>query len=134
MPAPKEEVKNKGGRPTNYTDDLIDKALDYLEVYKSKEELVPTVVGLCRHIGRSKSIVYDWAKDPDKSQFTDILGQIEELQHIGLVNGGLSSAFNPAITKMMLTKHGYSDKQEIDHQSSDKSMSPPDNVYKIVKE
>lgn len=134
MTTDKEEVKNKGGRPTNYTDDLIDGALDYLESYKSKEELVPTVVGLCRHINRSKAVIYKWAKDVDKQEFIDILGQIEELQHIGLVNGGLSSAFNPAITKMMLTKHGYSDKQEIDHQSSDKSMSPPENVYKIVKE
>ena len=134
MSAPKEKAKNKGGRPTHYTEELIADALDYLEVYKTKEELVPTVVGLCRHINRSKSVVYNWAKDEDKALFVDILGQIEELQHIGLVNGGLSSAFNPAITKMMLTKHGYSDKQEIDHQSSDNSMSPPDNVYKIVKE
>lgn len=116
--------KDKGGRPTTYTEEMIDKSLEYLEVYGTLEELIPTVVGLCRYIKRSKSIVYDWAKDPEKEKFSDILCQIEELQHIKLVNGGLSSAFNPAITKMMLTKHGYSDKQEIDHQSSDQSMSP----------
>ncbi len=122
------------GRPTTYTDEMISKSLEYLEVYGTLEELIPTVVGLCRYIKRSKSIVYDWAKDPEKAIFSDILCQIEELQHIKLVNGGLSSAFNPAITKMMLTKHGYSDKQEIDHQSSDNSMTPPSVTYQVIDE
>ena len=124
------------GRPTKYDDDMIDKALEYLECYEGQGELVPTVVGLCRYIKRSKSIVYDWAKVPEKALFSDILCQIEELQHIKLVNGGLGSAFNPAITKMMLTKHGYSDKQEIDHQSSDSSMSPKaytPEAYKVAE-
>ncbi|WP_415843310.1 terminase small subunit [Xenorhabdus thuongxuanensis] len=41
-----------------------------------------------------------------------------------LINKGLTGDFNSTIAKMMLTKHGYSDKQEIDHRSPDGSMSP----------
>ena len=42
-----------------------------------------------------------------------------------LINGGLMGDFNASIAKVMMTKHGYSDKQEIDNTSSDGSMSPP---------
>lgn len=121
-------------RPTTYTEEMLEDAREYLEVYEDKGELVPTVVGLCQHIKRSKSIVYDWAKHPDKKEFLDILGEIEEMQHMKLVGGGLSGSFNSVITKMMMTKHGYSDKQEIDHQSSDGSMTPPGITYKIADE
>ncbi len=121
-------------RPTTYTEEMLEDARDYLLAYKEKGELVPTVVGLCRHIKRSKSTVYSWAQDSDKQEFLDILGEIEEIQHIDLVGGGLGNTFNSSITKMMLTKHGYSDKQEIDHSSSDNSMSPPKATYTIVEE
>jgi uncharacterized protein with von Willebrand factor type A (vWA) domain len=105
------------GRPTSYTEEVLTSAYDYLANYKDNDEVIPTVVGLCRHIGRGKTTVYNWAaeKTDEKAEFRDILEAIEENQHIGLVNGGLSNAFNPTITKMMMTKHGYSDKQEIDH-------------------
>lgn len=116
-----------GGRPTTYTEEMLADAYDYIENYKDNDELIPTVVGLCRHIGRSKSSVYGWAQDPDKQEFLDILNTIEENQHIGLVNGGLSNRFNSAITKMMMTKHGYSDKQEIDITSRDE-VTPWDSI------
>lgn len=123
-------------RPTSYGAEVIEAAKEYLEVYKEKGELIPSVVGLCRHIGRGKTTVYNWAAEttPEKAEFRDILEMIEENQHIELVSGGLGSAFNPTITKMMLTKHGYSDKQEIDHSSKDGSMTPPAVTYAVVDE
>jgi hypothetical protein len=39
-----------------------------------------------------------------------------------LTNGSLSNQLNPMIAKLMLSKHGYSDK--IDNVSSDGSMTP----------
>jgi hypothetical protein len=33
------------------------------------------------------------------------------------IQNGLVNNYNSTITKLMLTKHGYSDKQEIDHSS-----------------
>ena len=118
-------------RPTTYTQELISKGNEYLSYFMPNgkkpagfDEVVPTVVGLCQHINRSQTVVYDWEKHPDKEGFADILTRIREMQHIKLVNGGLAGGFNPAVTKMMLTKHGYSDKIEQDHKSSDGTMSP----------
>lgn len=121
------------GRPTSYDADVIAKARDYIDNFDEiQDEVVPTVVGLCRHIRRAKSTVYKWCQEGDKKVFSDIVKEIEESQEIKLVSGGLSNSMNANITKLMLTKHGYSDKQEIDHQSSDKSMSHPG--YVIVDE
>ncbi len=100
------------GRPTIYTKGVIDGSYEYIRTYAEIGERVPTVVGLCKFINRSKTVVYDWAKEEGKEEFADILSQISEIQHLGLVNSGLAGDFNPAITKMMLTHHGYSDKVE----------------------
>jgi len=97
-------------RPTSYTVDVLAKAEDYIE---NCPDVVPTVVGLCLHIGIAKSTAYDWATDENK-EFSDILSHVSELQEKKLIVGGLTNEFNSAITKMMLTKHGYSDKTEIE--------------------
>lgn len=112
------------GRPTSYTDEMLQKAKQYAEDCSVGNDVVPSIVGLCAYIGRSKSIVYDWIKDPEKADFSDICQEINEKQEKGLINGGLAGGFAPAVTKMMLSKHGYSDKVETDHTSSDGSMSP----------
>lgn len=46
------------------------------------------------------------------------------VQERQLVNGGLAGGFNSAVTKVMMTKHGYTDKVEQDITSSDGSMTP----------
>ena len=97
-------------RPTDYTDELMAKARTYID---ETEDAVPIVVGLCLHIGISKATAYRWAEE-GKQEFKDILDEVKERQEVGLVNGGLNNDFNSAIAKMMLTKHGYSDKQELD--------------------
>lgn len=120
-----------GGRPTTYTQEVIEKARDYLIKYESCGEVVPTVVGLCRFIGRSKATVYNWIKEDDKKEFLDIVNEIEEYQHVKLVSGGLSGGFNPMITKLILSKHGYSDKVEQDITSGGEKLQHPG--YAIVK-
>lgn len=107
-----------GGRPTVYNQEVLDNALYYLKNYEEYGCKVPTVVGLCGAINRSKTTVYRWEKEEGKEQFRDILEQISESQECGLINKGLSGDFNSAITKMMLTKHGYSDKMDIDQDTN----------------
>ena len=109
------------GRPTSYDREILALARDYID---NCPDEVPMVVGLCKHINRGKTTVYNWGKDEDKKEFRDILEEIEESQHIQLVNGGLTGKFTSPITKMMLTRHGYSDKSEVDLSSSDGSMTP----------
>lgn len=115
----------KPGRPTKYCDALLEAAEAYLENYEAAGDLVPSVVGLALAIGIDKSTCYEWAKHEDKARFSDILTRVEAIQEQQLLRGGLGNEFNPAITKMMLTKHGYSDKIEQSHTSPDGSMSPP---------
>ena len=109
-------------RPTNYNEEVLQATRDYVDAYANGQgnRSVPTIVELSRLIKRSKSTVYEWIGHSDKAEFADLVSQIEDLQHEVLVDGGLAGGFNPAVTKMMLTKHGYSDKQEIDlHATAD---------------
>ncbi len=99
--------RHPGGRPTDYTPEMLELCRDYID---NCPDAVPIIVGLCKHINRSSSIVYKWAKDEDKTEFLDILDEIMDLQHLGLVNGGLKAEFSAPVTKMMMTKHGYSEK------------------------
>ena len=110
------------GRPTKLTDELLAKAEDYVANYESYGDAVPTAVGLALEIGVHRSTCYEWAKQDER--FSDIFTRVEETQERVLVNGGLGGKYNPAITKMMLTKHGYSDKVEQEHTSPDGSMQP----------
>lgn len=119
-----------GGRPTSYDDEVISLAEDYAENYTAIGDAVPSVVGLCAHINRSKSIVYEWIKDKNKPEFLDIYNKIQEGQERGLINGGLAGGFAPAVTKMLLTKHGYSDKTETDITSGGEKLSAP--TYTVV--
>ena len=112
-------------RPSSYGEKVIALAEDYLENYNSKYgDVVPMVVGLCKAINRSKSIVYAWCKDEDKKEFLDIVNAIGELQEGKLINGTLTKEFEPRTANMMLSKYGYSTKVENDHTSSDGSMTP----------
>lgn len=100
------------GRPTEYTQEIADSAWDYIEGgWIKADHAMPSVVGLCRVIGRAKSTIYDWAQDEEK-QFSDILASIKELQELTLMNGGLRGEMNSNIVKLALGKHGYHDKAD----------------------
>jgi hypothetical protein len=116
---------SKLGRPTDYSEEKLALARIYLEGgWEEQGDVVPQIAGLALAMGVDRTTVYDWAKHEDKIDFSYIFTRVQAIQERGLINKGLSGDFNPAITKMMLTKHGYSDKQEIDHSSSDSTMSP----------
>jgi hypothetical protein len=112
------------GRPTDYTPELIEKAWAYANGgWEEVGDPVPSVAGLACEIGVRRETCHAWAKDETK-EFSNILRKIAETQERQLVKGGLGGNFNASITKMMMTKHGYSDRVETDHTSSDGSMTP----------
>ena len=112
-------------RPTEYSEEKLELARAYIDGgWEEQGDVVPQIAGLALAVGIHRDTVYQWAKDDDKAEFSDIFTRVMHSQERCLVNHGLRGTFNPAITKMMLTKHGYSDKQELDHTSSDKSMTP----------
>lgn len=103
-------MKNQGGRPTDYTPELLEKAKEYEAM---EHETIPSIAGLSLHLDISRETCHVWAKDETKQEFSDIYRRIMAKQENTLVNKGLNGTFNPTITKLILTKHGYTDKQDI---------------------
>ena len=101
-----------GGRPTSYSTEIQDKAWEYVNGgWQDQGDAVPMVVGLCQYIERSRAVIYDWAKDETK-QFSDIFAEIKQKQELVVFSRSLKGEYNSTMAKLMLTKHGYSDKQE----------------------
>lgn len=113
------------GRPTALTPEALELAWMYLDGgWQEQGDVVPQIAGLALAMGVTRETIYQWSKQPDNKEFSDIFTRVMALQERGLINNGLAGGFNPAITKMLLTKHGYSDKVDSDITSSDGSMTP----------
>lgn len=93
-------------RPPIYGGEILKQATDYVE-----EIAVPTAAGLAVHLGVARQTIYQWRDD--HKEFSDILGRLLAKQEANLISGGLAGDYNPTIAKLILTKHGYSDRQEI---------------------
>lgn len=115
-------------RPTKLTEELIEKAKEYLgkghatpiETDKGAVSYVsvhlPKVVSLALFLDISKSTVYEWCKGDDNlsKQFSDIVKEIEQKQEEMLIDKGLGGLFQPKTLGMILSKHGYADRIETD--------------------
>ena len=100
-------------RPSEYNDEVLVIANEYLDNFKTEYgHAIPSLVGLAKVLKKSRECLYNWARDEDKKEFSDILEKINTDQEFELMNGGLNGDLNPAITKLALGKHGYSDKQQ----------------------
>jgi putative ribosome biogenesis GTPase RsgA len=113
----------KMGRPTKLTEEIIKQAENYIAGdWEKLKHVMPSAVGLAKVIGVSKKTIYNWADNND--DFLHILAELNTEQEFTLLNNGLTGEFNTAITKLVLTKHDYSDKVSQDVTSSDGSMKP----------
>ena len=111
-------------RPTKWNEEIEAKALAYIDDYQMYGDMIPSIEGMAKHLSVHRDTLYEWAKDKDNKKFSDILRLTIQNQERTLINGGLNSTFNSAITKLVLGKHGYHDKMEQDITSSDESMKP----------
>lgn len=100
-------------RPTDYTPELVEAAKTYLAWYRKEEapENVASVADLALSLRVSRSAIYVWAKE--HPEFMDILEEVLALQEHKLLKNGLNSVWNPTITKLMLSKHGYRESSDI---------------------
>lgn len=120
------------GRPSGLTDKHQDGAVYYLkEGFRERGDVVPSLSGLACFLGTSRKQVQDWGKA--NPIFLSTLEAIKTSQENLLINGGLLGDYNPTITKLMLANHGYSDKVESDHTSSDGSMTPITKIELVAK-
>lgn len=101
------------GRPTDYTEELLSKAQAYLDESIDNKEFYPSIAELSFELDIARKTIYEWIGQEDKKQFSDIVEKILTLQEIRLSENGLQGKYNSSITKLMLTKHGYTDKQDV---------------------
>jgi hypothetical protein len=111
-----------GGRPTKYNATIQKKADEYIKNLP-QDEVIHTVEGLADYIDVSRSTVYKWKDEIE--EFSDTLEAILRKQAKTLINSGLTGEFNAPMTKMLMNvNHGYRERTETDHLSSDGTMSP----------
>lgn len=119
-------------RPTDYNEEILKSAQQYIEV-GSKDSAVPSIEGLADYINISRSNIYLWASQEDKREFSDIVERVRELQAKTLIDKGLKGEFNSSITKVMLSKHGYSEKTEIDHTTKGEKIDNSGAIAELTK-
>ena len=99
------------GRPTKCNSELIEKANHYVENFTEYGDPVPSIEALAMELHLSRSTLYDWASKEDHP-FTDILERCNQQQTRTLFRGALVGDMNANITKLMLGKQGYSEKNQ----------------------
>ena len=99
------------GRPTSYSDDMLQQATEYVDKGWRKEgDVMPMIESLSVVLGVARSTIYKWAEE--KPEFSDILDALMAVQAKELWNRGLVGDYNSTMAKLALTKHGYSDKSQ----------------------
>lgn len=96
-----------GGRPTKLTAEALEKTANYIT-----QAEFPTFEELSLELDVSRSTVYKWMEDNE--EFSDIASKLMSKQGLDLMKKGLKGEYNASIAKLLLTKHGYSDKQEVE--------------------
>lgn len=114
------------GRPQTYSEEYVKKAEEYLlsckdfdierQTTRGNETVtrvkVPTKGGLAIYLGVNRDTLYDWSQKYE--MFSDVMEKIAAEQEDRLINNGLAGTYNPTISKVLLTKHGYTEKIETD--------------------
>ena len=110
---------------TTLNEDVLKKAQSFLDgEWKDYMDLFPTIEALSIHLDKSKKTIERWAysthdheikKDERHAKFAEIVDRIRALQALKLIKNGLNNSYNPFIAKLLLTKHGYSDKIETEN-------------------
>jgi hypothetical protein len=109
-----------GGRPTKYNDEILAKAKAYVDGgYLACGDVIPQMAGLAIELSITRETIYDWCDDPDKKEFSDIVAKCLRAQERRLLNGSLTGDLNPTIAKLILTKHGYSERIQQEHMGED---------------
>jgi len=99
-------------RPTQYSQEIVEKAQHYLDYYEEYGHKIPSSAGLALVLGLSRETLRSWSKDDGKKEFLVILDRIHQKQECLLLDNGLTGQFNATITKLVLGKHGYHDRAQ----------------------
>jgi len=120
------------GRPTIYNQEILEKTQEYIDSCKDIDEdkeagikakvKLPSIEGLAYYIKVHKDTIYEWCKE--HKEFSDVINDLRAIQADRLLNNGLAGTYNPTIAKVLLTKHGYTEKTETDITSKGEALNP----------
>lgn len=121
-------MANLGGRPTDYSLEILNKAQKYLkqckdEVIENKLRVdLPSIEGLAIYLKVHRDTLYEWAKI--HPGISDTLEEIKAEQAKRLLNKGLSGEYNSTIAKLILSSnHGMKEKTDVT--TNDKDIPTP---------
>ena len=105
---------------------LIDGGVSYVDLILNqdpKAKIIPSIVGLCLHIGISRSRIYELS---DKwVEVSDILEYVRMLQEDKALQGGITNRLNPIFSMFLLKgKHGYIDQAPQLNQTNNFNITP----------
>jgi hypothetical protein len=111
------------GRPTSYSEQILEDSWNYVKEFANDsgkgdtfKVQLPSIEGLALYLEISRSTLYLWQQE--HKEFSDIIEVLQQKQAQVLINNGLSGAYNPTIAKVLLTKHGYTDKTEVNQKTT----------------
>lgn len=99
-----------GGRPTSYSPEILEKTADYIDNFHKFDDLIPSMASLSLVLDVCVKTLYNWGDN--NPEFLHMLNKLQKKQEKVLLNGGLSGNMNSTITKLVLSKHDYSEKTE----------------------
>ncbi len=121
----------KNGRPFTYGPEILTNTQKYIDECEDQEyRLVvndgekstsyenklrvklPSIEGLAFYLKISRKCLYLW--EEEYPEFADLMEDLRVKQANFLMNNGLSGDYNSTIAKLILSKHGYVDKNETD--------------------
>lgn len=101
--------KHPGGRPTKYNRNVLDQTYEYINKWKSLGHKIPSIAGLAQVLDTDRETISEWASQDDKPEFSRMVRKLQSSQELALTENGLDGTYNSGITKLILSKHGYTD-------------------------
>lgn len=111
----KAKTPKRMGRPTKWKgEETLDAISHYIDTFHTKHnEQFPSIAGLCSNVlDCGKETLMVWIRDNKSEELNYQIQRLLAKQEVLLLNSGITGEFNSAITKLLLTKHGYTDKVE----------------------
>lgn len=119
-------MAHPGGRPTDYTPELIDELEVYLKEAVPQNMKIPTVEGFALKMGFSKDTLYEWAKL--YPEFSDALNKLKMTQREVLIETGVfgGKEINANVVMLLLkVNHDMIEKSAMDITSAGEKLASP---------
>ena len=89
-------------RPTKYNKAILEKANAYMDDFHHHGAVFPSHIGLALYLDLNADTLYDWAKQEEKAEFSDILAKIKLRQHEMLIGHAITGEYNANIANQIL--------------------------------